>query len=318
MSAITTPRTGQQYSIRRGDFSAVVTELGAILRRFDYRDREILVPFDPDAPVPCCNGYVLVPYPNRLEDGEYRFEGHDYSLPIDERDRQTALHGLGYRYMWQLRTLTEDAVTLQWRVPNLAGYPFDVTVSVTYAITDDGLRMTVQARNAGPENAPWAFGIHPWLSNGRHGYGNEEIERDNAPCRLSLPADTHIISSPDRLLPVGEEAVDGTDHDLRKGVTIAGHTFDDAWTDVHRDEDGSSTATFTRPDGIEVSLSGDRTIHSWQVCTGTGFPADAHPAGVAVEPMTAHANAFRSGRNLVTLRPDEPYATTVTYRVREV
>ena len=32
----TTPRTGNQYSIHHGDFSAVVCELGSKLRRFDY------------------------------------------------------------------------------------------------------------------------------------------------------------------------------------------------------------------------------------------------------------------------------------------
>ena len=316
--SVAIPRTGQQYSIRCGEYSAVITEVGAILRRFDYRGHEILVPFDADAPVPCCNGYLLVPFPNRLEDGEYTFEGKSYSLPIDERDRQTALHGLGYRYPWRLVSLTETAVTLAWRVPDLGGYPFDVTVTAHYALSEDGLTLTVAATNAGPEDAPWAFGMHPWLSNGKHGYGNEQIEADNAPCRLRLRARTHLISSKDRLLPVGEEPVKGTTYDLYNGPTLQGRTFDDGWTDVKRDSDGSTTAVFTRPDGVEVSVIGDQTIHAWQVCTGTGFPADAHPAGVAVEPMTAAANAFRNGRNLVTVKPGERYATTVQYRAREL
>ena len=46
-----TPRTGNQYSIHYGDYSAVICELGAKIRRFDYQGKEIFCPFgvnDPD------------------------------------------------------------------------------------------------------------------------------------------------------------------------------------------------------------------------------------------------------------------------------
>ena len=45
----------------------------------------------------CCHGQILIPFPNRIEGGEYTFEGKTYSLPIDEHDRNTAIHGYGYR-----------------------------------------------------------------------------------------------------------------------------------------------------------------------------------------------------------------------------
>lgn len=40
-----TPRTGNQYSIHYGDYSAVICELGAKIRRFDYQGKEIFCPF---------------------------------------------------------------------------------------------------------------------------------------------------------------------------------------------------------------------------------------------------------------------------------
>ncbi|OZG65083.1 aldose epimerase [Bifidobacterium aquikefiri] len=312
------PITGQQYSISSGPYSATIAELGAGLRTLTFEGHDIVVSYDPNKTVPCCNGYVLVPFPNRLEDGEYCFEGTDHALPIDERERQTALHGLGYRYMWELKSLADTSVTLSWRVPAILGYPFDVVVTVTYSLGSEGLSMTCSAENLGSHAAPWAFGIHPWLSNGRAGYGNDEIEADNALCSLRLPGNTHVIASKDRLLPQGEESVEGTPYDLRNTTSLTGKVFDDAWTDLDRAEDGSSTAIFTRSDGIAVHLKGDATVNAWQVCTGTGFPADAHPAGVAVEPMTAYANAFRTGRNLVTIQPGERYSTTISYHIERV
>lgn len=81
--------------------------------------------------------------------------------------------------------------------------------------------------------------------------------------------------------------MDGTKYDLRKDTLLTEQPFDDAWTDLEHAEDGTVTAVFTRPDGKKVRVGGDETVTSFQVCTGTGFPAIKHPAGVAVEPQTA-------------------------------
>ena len=73
-----TPRTGNQYSIHYGDYSAVICELGAKIRRFDYQGKEIFCPFGVNDLTPTCNGYVLAPWPNRIENGEYDFNGKHY------------------------------------------------------------------------------------------------------------------------------------------------------------------------------------------------------------------------------------------------
>ena len=118
------PRTGNQYVISSGEWSAVVTELGASLRELKWRGEDLIVPFDPNKVIPCCNGWVLAPYPNRVTNGQYSFDGEDYQMPIDEFDRQSSLHGYAYRYMWELVDLQESHVTLSWRSPDIAGYPF--------------------------------------------------------------------------------------------------------------------------------------------------------------------------------------------------
>lgn len=93
--------------------------------------------------------------------------------------------------------------------------------------------------------------------------------------------------------------------------------YDDAWTDVKHAEDGTVTAVLYRPDGMAVEVGGDETITSFQVCTGTGFAPDNHPAGVAVEPQTAYANAFRSGKDVIVIKPGEVSSTTLFIRMRK-
>ena len=314
-----TPRTGNQYSIHYGDYSAVICELGAKIRRFDYQGKEIFCPFGVNDLTPTCNGYVLAPWPNRIENGEYDFNGKHYCAPVNEyhpEPRNNANHGYAYHYMWKLESLTDSAVTLSLRFPNLDGYPFDVTVTVTYELGDNGMTATVNARNDGDEPAPWALGLHPWLANGKHATG-QAITADNEPCRLELHCDTHVTVD-EHLLPTGEEPVSGI-FDLRDNPTLEGRGFDDAWTDItNRGEDGSTSAVFTRPDGIKVTLTGDKTINSWQVCTGNEIGEKARQAGVAVEPMTAYADAFRTGKDLVVLEPGDDYTTVVTFHAEQI
>jgi aldose 1-epimerase len=123
-----------------------------------------------------------------------------------------------------------------------------------------------------------------------------------------IPADTHVTVN-DRLLPTGTEAVDGTKYDLRNDTKLTEQPFDDAWTDVHHDVDGTVTAVFNRPDGLQIRVGGDDTITSFQMCTGTGFPTYKHPSGVAIEPQTAYANAFNTGNQLIVIEPGEETTT---------
>lgn len=313
----TTPRTGNQYSIHHGDFSAVVCELGSKLRRFDYGGKEVFCSYGPDDLTPTCCGYILAPWPNRIKDGEYDFNCKHYCAPVNEyhpEPRNNANHGYAYQYMWKLESLTENSVTQSLRFPNLDGYPFDVTVTATYELNDKGMTVTVSARNDGDEPAPWALGLHPWVANGKNGETSEQRDADSAACRLKIDADTHVTVDAG-LVPNGTEPVDGTKFDLRDAPVLDGRAFDDAWVDVHRADDGTTTTVFTRPDGMEIKLVGDETINAWQCYTATGAPFDQHPNGIAVEPMTAPANAFRSGDHLTVIEPGKSVTTVVRYEV---
>ena len=314
-----TPRNGNQYTITHGDYTAVVCELGGKLRRFEYCGKEIICPFGPDDLTPTCNGYVLAPWPNRIKDGEYDFNGKHYCAPVNEyypKPRHNANHGFAYQHMWNLVALTDSAVTLSLRFPNIDSYPFDVTVTITYALGDNGLTVTAEAANNGTEPAPWALGFHPYLANGRHGVTGEDRDADSSACHLTIKAASHITVDAG-LVPTGKEPVAGTMFDLNDGPTLEGRPFDDAWEDVERAADGTTTATFLRPDGLEVRIIGDQTINAWQCYTATGAPTEQHPCGVAVEPMTAPANAFRTGNHLVTLEPGTSYTTVVRYEVEQ-
>ena len=45
MTIAATPRTGHQYTITHGDYVAVVTELGAALRKLTYQGKNVIATF---------------------------------------------------------------------------------------------------------------------------------------------------------------------------------------------------------------------------------------------------------------------------------
>ncbi len=200
-------------------------------------------------------------------------------------------------------------MTLSWRAPNMEGYPFDIVVTATYSLADDGLHLNISAYNNGDADAPWAWPFHPWLANGFNGYG-DEIDAHNAKCSLTVPGRTHVTVN-ENLIPTGTEPVDGTKYDLRKDTLLTEQPFGRRWTDLSMPKTAPSPRCSPRPDGKKVRVGGDETVTSFQVCTGTGFPAVKHPAGVAVEPQTAYANAFNTGKDLIVIKPGETSSTAL-------
>ena len=79
--------------------------------------------------------------------------------------------------------------------------------------------------------------------------------------------------------------------------------FDHAFTDLDRDSAGRATTVVRDPaSGHAVALWVDRSYPWLMVYTADDDPT-ATRRSVAVEPMTAQADAFRSGEDLVTLAP---------------
>ncbi|MGZ4445352.1 MAG: aldose 1-epimerase family protein [Nocardioides sp.] len=286
------PPSGDQYEIRGGGYRAVVTESGAALRLLEHAGRPLLDGFAEDERSPGGRGQVLVPWPNRLRDGAYTFAGRDQQLTLTEPALHNASHGLVRWVAWSLEEHTAHSVSLTYRLMAQTGYPWTLDLHLVYDLSADGLTVTRTATNMSAEAAPYAAGAHPYLAVGD---GIDHLE-------LTLPAATRSLVD-DRLLPVGREPVEGTAYDFRVARPLRGTGFNDAFTDLERDEDGLATTVLRDPrTGQGVALWVDRA-HPWlQVYSADDVPGNARRS-LAVEPMTAQADAFRSGEDLLVLAP---------------
>ena len=285
--------SGDQFEISGGGYRAVVTEGGAALRHLEYAGRPLVDGFDADRMSPGGRGQLLMPWPNRVRDGAYTFGGRDLQLPLTEPARHNASHGLVRWVAWTLEEHTDNSVSLVYRLMAQTGYPWTLDLHVLYDLSADGLTVTQTATNMAAEPAPYASGAHPYLAAGPGPVDSLE---------LTLPAATRSLVD-DRLLPVGREDDEDTAYDFRVARPVRDTGFDDAFTDLERDEQGIATAVLRDPaTGHGVALWVDER-HRWlQVFSADEVPGTARRS-LAVEPMTAPADAFRSGDDLVTLAP---------------
>jgi aldose 1-epimerase len=285
--------TGEQFPIQAGDFSAVVVEVGAGLRRLALNDEPLTCTYADDELPPKAVGLVLVPWPNRIRDGRYSFDGQRYQLPLTDPAHAAAIHGLGRWARWNAVEHTDTSVTLALGIVPQTGYPFEVRAEVTYRLDPaTGLQVTASAQNVGRRPAPFGAGFHPYVST--RGARLDDVQ-------LQLPAETHILLD-DRGLPTGEtEPVDGTDRDFRSGRRLGQLRLDDAFTGLRR-EGGVTTVTVRGPRG-GAQIWCDGAFGYLQAFTlddlGNG------ETGAAIEPMTCPADAFNSGEGLIVLQPND-------------
>lgn len=301
------PLSGHQIHLVLGDQEATVTDVGAKVRRYAVGGRDVFTPHGEDRPAPAGHGAVLAPWPNRIRDGRYSWQGQDHQLDISEPERDTALHGLAMWQRWQIVQTPQDAahgsgqaVTLELRLAPSGGYPFDLLLRATYRLTAAGLRVQVTATNLGSRTAPYGVGFHPWLSP-----GDGPLDA----CTVSLDATTRVTVD-DRLLPMGTEPATG-EYDLSRPRPMEGLDLDDAYVDVLRDEEGLSWARLTGQDGRTAAIWMDESMDTWQVCSGDHISAvDFRRTGLAAEPMSCIADAFRTGDRLVHLEPGASHEVT--------
>lgn len=284
-----TSALGQTFRLAHGDQTADVVSFGAHLRTFRVGERDVVVPFEADGFPPASAGAVLVPWPNRLEDGAYTWQGRDHRVPINEVDRMTALHGLLQWQRWSGVQIHDACVRLSTTLTPTPAYPFQLELHVEYLLTTEGLDVTLRATNSGERDAPYGAGFHPWLAAGP---GGLDVARLRADATTWYPTD-------ERLLPTGVEPL--PEHfDFRTSRTIGATTFDDAFGSPVFDDDGRSWVVLRGDDGLSAAAWMREPLAVWQLCS-SGPAADGLRHGLAAEPMTCPANAFRSGDHLITL-----------------
>jgi aldose 1-epimerase len=262
----------------------VVNEIGAALQSWTIGGRELLADGD-------FHGKMLAPWPGRLRDGRYRFEGAEHRTPLTEPERNNALHGLTTERRWRATLSSSRHLTLAHDLRPEPGYPFALALAVEYELVARGVAATLRATNVGDASAPFGAGLHPYLTH--DGVAIDDLLLE-LPARTRLPLD-------DRLLPTGAPVpVAGTDADFRRAHAIGELRLDTCFGDLERDAAGVARVVLSTPQR-------DRSVTVWMDERFRFVQVYTAATGVAIEPMTCAPDAFNSGDGLLVLEPGESF-----------
>ena len=278
------------------DVTAIITASGAAIRRLEVDARPLLKSFEPAQRPPGAANIVLAPWPNRVADATFTFNGITHQLEVTEPERGHALHGFTWGRIFNIVDHTNDSATLRTILGPEPGWPWQIELTVTYTLTDTGITGTMTAHNitpAGGEHgpAPCALGVHTYL------------DPQGAPldeCTLHHTIEQHQpVDS--RNIPTGPRQPWPASPMDMNGVQL-----DDAGVDpVKRPH----IARLVGEDGCGVELEASESMPWTQIFTSP-------QRELAVEPMTAPPNALATGEDVTVLAPGE--RMSVTWSVRAI
>ncbi|MGI8622809.1 MAG: aldose 1-epimerase [Solirubrobacteraceae bacterium] len=234
---------------------------------------------------------LLHPWANRLSGWSYDVAGRHVELPRGSAQVRPEEHGLPIHGLlhgetsWEVTEQTEAAVRARFDFAadrrRMRMFPFAHVIGVHAVLDPVGLQLTTSVTATGDVDVPIAFGYHPYLvmPGARRAEWTVETTVSH-----HLVLDAHSV-------PTGE---------VRAEPVAAGplgdRVLDEGYESAHgawlRVRDGTRTVDIRFLEGY----------------THAQLFAPAGEGVIAFEPMTAPADALRSGRALRTVAPGETFS----------
>lgn len=250
---------------------------------------------------------LLYPWANRLAGFDYTVAGRTVAVPHDTARVALENHGLpihgviGGLLGWELADAPTPgaqsslAARLDWsesRPELFEVFPFRHEIHFQARLGGGRLEIEVGVEACGGDPVPVAFGFHPYLV------------LPGAPCEgwlVELPA-MRRLELDEHQIPIGpERTLPGQSFEL------AAHEFDDGFDAVAEPARFTATAA-----GRRIALE---LLEGYPCAQVFAPPASQF---ICFEPMTAPANALRSGDGLRVLAPGESHRATFAVSIHDI
>lgn len=176
---------------------------------------------------------ILFPFPNRIRDGAFAWQGKSYQLPRNDAPGKNAIHGFPCRKPWRITERGADGaqawVTGEFRgsvdaPETVSQWPSDYLIRITYRLQADRLKLEAQIENAGTASMPFGLGYHPYFHLPFSSVGNAEE------CEVQVPAQSYWELQDS--LPNGERRAVDQARDLNRPRRVSDLHLDDVLTDL--------------------------------------------------------------------------------------
>ena len=266
-----------------GEFAEIAPGLGATVYRiglaFDGTITDILAP-EPMETLEkntLFRGRILFPFNDRIKNGTYRYGGASYQLEQNCEEDRSALHGLVFDKQFSMldagETNSQAEVVLCYSIEKdrFPGYPFPVSLTLTYRLQDGRFSVLFHVANEGKETVPLSFGWHPYFTF------DGTIDR----AELLCDGDRYIEVGDD-LFPSGNKpATKGSRFDFTSFRSLEGLDFD---VGITAPESGK---TMLRQGNKVITMEQDTSVFNY---TWLFTPPDHN--SIAIEPVTSATDSF--------------------------
>ena len=153
------PPSGEQLELAADRHRVVVVEVGGGIREWEG----VLLGYAREEMCTGGRGQVLAPWPNRLAEGRYAWDGEELQLPVNDASTGSAIHGLVRWAPWRVVEREPDRIVLEHVLHPQPGYPFALRLRVEYGLAERGLTVRTSAENVGSRPCPFGAGHHPYV-----------------------------------------------------------------------------------------------------------------------------------------------------------
>lgn len=248
---------------------------------FAYSTREPVlesIPFTDFRQKPTSYGIpILFPFPNRIRDGVFSFQGEQYTV-------NPPRHGFVRDKAWQVEGHGASVEAGAWLTSSfdagdypseiLQQYPFPFRLEVTYRLKDARLEMETRIQNTGARDMPAGFGTHPYFRRPANG-------------TLTVPAQQRLELK--ESLPTGQLLDVADAYDLRHAADINRLKLDDIYTGVEAEADGLARCVlFDQENDVRTIVEFSRAEFPYVVV----YTPPAPRLAICVEPNTCPTDAF--------------------------
>ena len=280
-----------------GSGFVIVPELGAVLTDLYFGGKQIIDGYKKVAELKSLawgKSALLAPFPNRLKDGVYKFDGQSYQFPLNEENTHTAIHGFAMAKKMKVETWhcgEEEAtvVCVYKDAGRRKAYPFPHHFRVCYQMKKNTFSVKMAFKNAGKKPLPVGLGWHPYFQLGED-IGNH---------KLKLPKDFlwKKIEIDEQMIPTGKQA---DFLDFQRATKIGDTVLDNCF--LLQKNNPKATR-------FEIQLSYEKqTLTYWQKLNEghdyVQFFTPPQRNSLAIEPMSCNIDAFNNGNGLTILQPE--------------
>lgn len=266
-----------------GTKAKIQLSYGASLNELNIRNIKVitnLYPLDYKKTYPSS---ILFPFANRINDGQFNFNGSNYNLQCNEKQLNNAIHGLVYNKAFlvdELKKFKNHAeIKLYYEELNPpTGYPFKFRVELTYKLTNEFLSLKINVINLDDKKLPFTVGWHPYFKS--VDLDKSKIQFD---CIKKIKCNKNNIA-------LGFEPFNS-----KMPLSLRKRRFDDAFVLENPD------VKFFTPE-YDLVLKSSEKESFLQLYTPMNTNA------IAIEPMTGVSDSFNNKIGLKKLSPGQSYS----------